>query len=141
MQTQKPRLTYRHVMLYSMSGGRIDPSNDQAGFLKLTTTGRKSGQPRTATLLYITDDGSYVVTASNAGRQRNPGWFYNLRSNPEVTIEVQGQEIKATAEVAGPEKRAELWAKLVEIASMYAGYARRATREIPMVILRPADQP
>ena len=135
----KPKLTYRHVTLYVVSGGRIDPSNDQAGFLKLTTTGRKSGKERTVILLYIKDGDAYVVTASNGGKDANPGWYFNVQSNPEVTIEVKGQRKKAVAEVATPEKRKELWARLVEIASMYSGYTKRTDRVIPMVLLHPAD--
>ena len=133
----KPKLTYRHVILHAISGGRIDPSNDQAGFLKLKTTGRKSGKERTVTLLYITDGDAYVVTASNAGKDSHPGWYFNVQSNPEVTIQVKQQAKKATAKVAGPEKRSELWPRLLEIAPMYAGYEKRVSREIPMVLLRP----
>ena len=136
---EKPRLSYRHVMMFEFSRGRVDPSNDQAGFLKLTTTGRKSGQQRTVHLLYIKDSASYVVSGSNGGKKKNPGWYYNVRDNPEVTFEVRGQQKKAIAEIPGPEKRSELWAKLVEIAPMYGGYTKRAGREIPMVILRPVE--
>src|SRR5262245_8332633 len=132
---EKPRLTYRHVMLHALSGGRIDPSNDQAGFLKLTSIGRKSGKERTVTLLYIKDEASYVVTASNGGRDANPGWFFNVRSNPEVTIRVKDRLKKAVAEIAGPEQRSRLWERLIAIAPMFAGYSKRASREIPMVIL------
>src|SRR4051794_10273549 len=138
---KQPRLTYRHVILHAMSGGRIDPSDDRAGFLKLTSLGRKSGQQRTVTLMYIKDGDSYVITASNAGKPRHPGWYFNVQSNPEVTIEVKGQQKKAVAEIATPEKRNELWARLVEIASMYSSYTKRTDREIPMVILHPVDQP
>jgi len=137
---KKPRLTYRHVTLYAMSGGRIDPSDDRAGFLKLTTVGRKSGKSRTVDLMYIKDGDSFVITASNAGKEKHPAWFYNLQSNPEVTFAVKGRQMKAVAEVASPEKRRELWARLVEIASMYGGYEKRTQREIPMVILHPTDQ-
>jgi len=133
----KPKLTYRHVTLYVVSGGRIDPSNDQAGFLKLTTTGRKSGKERTVILLYIKDGDAYVVTASNGGKDANPGWYFNVQSNPEVTIQVKQQTKKVTAEVVGPEKRSVLWPRLLEIAPMYAGYEKRSSREIPMVLLRP----
>jgi deazaflavin-dependent oxidoreductase (nitroreductase family) len=123
-----------------VSGGRIDPSNDQAGFLKLTTIGRKSGKQRTATLLYIKDAASYVVTASNGGRPAHPGWFFNVQSNPEVNIQVKHKQMKVVAEVAGPEKRSELWARLLDIAPLYAGYSKRSGREIPMVILHPAAE-
>jgi deazaflavin-dependent oxidoreductase (nitroreductase family) len=137
---QRPHLSYLHVILYTMTRGRIDPSTDQAGFLSLTTIGRKSGKVRTVYLLYFRDDGSYVVTASNGGSKAHPGWFFNVQNNPEVTIQVKGQQKKVVAEVAGPEKMRELWARLLEIAPMFASYPKRAEREIPMVILHPLGE-
>jgi deazaflavin-dependent oxidoreductase (nitroreductase family) len=133
-------MSYRHVILYSMSRGRIDPSDDRAGFIKLTTVGRKSGKQRTVHLMYMKDGSAYVVTASNAGKENNPGWFYNLQSNPDVMIEVKNRQSKAVAEVAAPEKRGELWARWLQIAPMYGGYEKRSPREIPMVLLRPVDE-
>ena len=136
------RLSYFSVMLYHLTGERAyrGSADSPAGFLKLTTTGRKSGKQRSVHLIYIRDDSAYVVTASNGGRQRHPGWFFNVRSNPQVTIKVQDTQVSAVAEVAGPERRRELWARLLEIAPFYAGYEKHASREIPMVILRPSDE-
>lgn len=128
-------------MLYHLTGGRAyrGGPNSPAGFLQLTTTGRKSGKQRTVHLLYIRDGSAYVITASNGGKQRHPGWFFNTRSNPRVTMQVHGAQVSAVAEIAEPEKRKELWARLLEIAPFYAGYEKRTQREIPMVLLRPAD--
>jgi deazaflavin-dependent oxidoreductase (nitroreductase family) len=136
------RLNYFSVMMYLLTGGRAyrGSADSPAGFLKLTTTGRKSGQQRSVHLIYIRDDSAYVVTASNGGKQRNPGWFFNVRSNPKVTMQVQDTHMSAVAEVAEPDKRRELWARLISIAPMYAGYEKRASREIPMVILRPINE-
>lgn len=136
------RLSYFSVLLYHLTGGRAyrGNANSPAGFLKLTTTGRKSGKQRTVHLLYIRDGSAYVVTASNGGKQRHPGWFFNVRSNPQVTLHVQDTQVSAVAEVAGPEKREELWARLLSIAPLYAGYEKNTSREIPMVILRPVDE-
>lgn len=133
------KITYFTVGLHILTGGRAfrsDPSKP-AGFLKLTTVGRKSGQPRTVDLIYLRDGAAYALTASNGGRPSNPGWFFNLQAHPEVTIEVRGARQRATAEIASPQKRAELWPQLTQIAPMYAGYERRTQREIPMVIVRP----
>lgn len=142
--SQKPRrLTYFSVFLNILTGGRAyagDPDS-RAGFLTLTTTGRKTGQARTVHLIYLRDGSAYVLTASNGGSSRNPGWYFNLRSNPQVTIKVHGTRQHAVAEVAGPEQRKALWARLVEIAPMYSGYEKRTQREIPMVIVRPTDEP
>jgi F420H(2)-dependent quinone reductase len=137
------RLSYFSVLLNLLTGGRAYSGgpDSPAGFLTLTTTGRKSGKTRTVRLIYIRDGSAYVLTASNGGRPRHPGWFFNLRSNPQVTIDVHGTRLRAVAEVAGPEQRRELWPRLVEIAPMYAGYEKRTQREIPMVIVRPTDGP
>jgi deazaflavin-dependent oxidoreductase (nitroreductase family) len=133
------KLGYFSVMANVMTGGRAyaGDANSPAGFVKLTTTGRKSGQPRTVRLLYIRDGSAYVLTASNGGKPRHPGWFFNLRSNPQVILDIRGTRVPAVAEVAGPEKRRELWARLLEIAPMYGGYEKRTQREIPMVLVRP----
>jgi deazaflavin-dependent oxidoreductase (nitroreductase family) len=138
-----PRFSYFTVLLNMVTGGRAyrGGPDSPAGFLTLTTTGRKSGQPRTVRLIYIRDGAAYVLTASNGGRASHPGWFFNLRSDPQVTIEVHGTHRRAAAEVAGPEKRRELWARLLEIAPFYAGYENRTQREIPMVLVRPTDEP
>jgi deazaflavin-dependent oxidoreductase (nitroreductase family) len=64
-----------------------------------------------------------------------------VSSNPQVSIAVHGTDKRATAEVASPEKRQQLWPRLVEIAPMYAGYQRRTQREIPMVLLHPSKEP
>jgi deazaflavin-dependent oxidoreductase (nitroreductase family) len=132
------QITYFSVFAYLLTGGRADRgANAPAGFLKLTTRGRKTGLQRVHTLVYIRDGDNYALTASNAGKERDPGWVYNLRANPQVTLEVHGARINAIAEVAGPEKRRELWARLVAIAPMYKGYEKRTQREIPMVIVHP----
>ena len=135
------KLNYFSVVLYHLTGERAyrGSADSPAGFLKLTTTGRKSGQPRTVHLLYIRDDAAYVVTASNGGKQRPPGWFFNVSSNPQVTMHVHGTQVSAVAEVADHDKRRELWARLLSLAPMYAGYEKHTSREISMVILRPVD--
>ena len=92
-------------------------------------------------LLYIRDGDAYIVTASNGGRERHPGWYFNVQSHPQVSIAAHGSQISAVAEVAEPEKRKELWTKLLSLAPLYAGYEKHATRQIPMVILRPVDEP
>ena len=118
------KLSYFSVILYHLTGGRAYRGNADSpgGFLKLTTRGRKSGIQRTVHLLYIRDGSAYVVTASNGGKQRHPGWFFNVSSDPQVTMHVQDNEMNAVAEVAGTDKRRELWARLLSIAPMYAGY-------------------
>ena len=128
------------VFLYNVSGGRIGGKLGKLPVLLLTTTGRKSGKQRTLPVNYTMDGPAYVVTASAGGADKHPGWFFNIRSNPQATIKVKDKQIKVTAEIAEPEKKAELWARLVAISPNFAGYQKRASREIPMVILHPVEE-
>ncbi len=125
------------VFLYRLTGGKVGGRMQGLPVLLLRTTGRKSGKERTTPLGYFTEDGNYVITASNAGQAKHPAWFLNLRANPHVTIEVQDRQIEARAEIASPEKRGALWSQLISLSPAYAGYARKTTREIPLVILHP----
>src|ERR1035438_6414811 len=100
--------------LYRVSGGRVGGKMNGGEVLLLTSTGRKSGKPRTVPLIYIMDGSSYVITASAGGADRHPGWFFNVRSNPHVTIQVKDKQMKALAEVAGAEKKSALWAQLIQ---------------------------
>ena len=128
------------VFLYNVSGGRIGGKMGKVPVLLLTTTGRKTGKKRTLPLVYIMDGSAYVITASAGGADKNPGWFFNIRSNPQATIQVKDKHIKVMAEIAGQEKKSELWARLVAVAPNFAGYQKRTSREIPMVILHPVEE-
>jgi deazaflavin-dependent oxidoreductase (nitroreductase family) len=143
MAQKTAKLSMISLFLYNLTGGRIPAKDaqDPVGFLELTTTGRKTGQPRKVSLIYIKSGSSYVVAASNARRlDRHPAWYLNLLSNPNATIRIKNQQFKVVAEVVDPEQRKQLWAQLVEAAPMYAGYQQRTQREIPIVFLRPVEQ-
>lgn len=138
MQKHMVRLAMAiHTFLYRLTGGRF--GGEMRGFkvLLLTTTGRKSGQKRTTPLGYFDYDGGYVITASNAGLPRNPGWYYNLKDSPQVTVQVKDRAMTAVAEEARGDLRNQLWGQLVEQAPSYAAYPKQTTREIPVMILRP----
>lgn len=126
-----------HVFLYRMTGGRLGGEMQGAKVLLLTTTGRKSGKTRTTPLGYMDYDGGYVITASNAGRSHNPGWYYNLKDSPQATVQVEDRAMTAVVEEAKGDLRDHLWSLLVEDAPIYTRYQKSTTRVIPMVILRP----
>ena len=128
------------VFLYKSTGGRIGGKIQRLPVLLLTTSGRKSGKPRTVPLGYLRDGSTYVVIASNGGLPRHPAWFFNLQSHPEAIIQVKNTEIKVRAETANQEKKRGLWAHLLEVTPGYANYQKRTSREIPMVILHPVDE-
>jgi deazaflavin-dependent oxidoreductase (nitroreductase family) len=131
-------LSRAHVALYRASGGRL--AGHIAGgapVLLLTTTGRKSGKQRTTPLLYLVDDGRYVVIASVGGAPKHPAWYLNLLASPAATIEVGRRTLAVTASTASPEERARLWPLAVQMYAGYDAYQARTTREIPMVTLIP----
>jgi deazaflavin-dependent oxidoreductase (nitroreductase family) len=107
--------------------------------LLLNTTGRTSGRRRTTPLLYLQDDDSYAIVASNGGTAAHPAWFYNLRARPEATVEVGGRELRVRAEEAGPSERERLWARLVAMYPPYEDYQEKTDREIPVLLLRPSE--
>ena len=105
--------------------------------LKLTTTGRRSGQPRTVMLTSPLQEGdTWVIVASRGGDDEHPAWYLNLRDNPAVTIETApGVRVEATARVADDSERARMWPQITSAYAHYAAYQRRTRREIPLVVL------
>jgi deazaflavin-dependent oxidoreductase (nitroreductase family) len=126
-----------HRAAYRSSKGKVGGRLGKAPMLLLTTTGRRSGQPRTVPLIYLPDGERYVVAASNAGQGHDPAWYGNAQAQPAVEIEVGERRIPVTARVADAGERAELWPRLVGIFGNYAKYERRTDRPIPVVILEP----
>ena len=104
--------------------------------VRLTTTGRQTGVPRTVTLYaFETPEGALVITASRGGSARNPAWVHNLRAEPRATVKVGGEERSVVArEVAGSERN-RLWAVVAEAFPLYTTYQRRTTRLIPLFVL------
>ena len=77
-----------HQWLYEKTDGRIGASVGGRPMLLLRHVGRKTGQPRTSTLLYVRDGDNYAVIASKGGDPKHPGWFHNLTANPDVEIQI-----------------------------------------------------
>lgn len=127
-----------NVWLYRLSGGRVMGKMGKAPILLLTTTGRKSGRSRTVPLLYLKDDGNFVIVASLGGAPKHPAWFLNLEVNQKVDLQVGKLRIACEARRAGAEDKARLWPRLVAIYPQYADYQKRTTRDIPVVIVSPA---
>ena len=126
-----------HLALYRRTGGRIG-ANLGGPMLLLTTTGRKSGQPRTKPLLYLQDGDRYIVVGSYGGAPHHPAWWLNLLADPAATIQVGSTELRVRAREAAGDERARLWQGLLEIYAPYDAYKARTTRTIPVVILEPA---
>jgi deazaflavin-dependent oxidoreductase (nitroreductase family) len=129
-----------HTFLYRLTKGRLGGKMMDFDVLLLTTTGRKSGREHTLPLGFISDNGNYVICASNGGAAKHPTWYLNLTSNPQVTVEVKDKKITATAETATGEERTRLWNALIAASPSYKNYETRTSREIPMVVLKPIIQ-
>ncbi len=106
--------------------------------LLLTTTGRKSGQPRSNALLYLPEGEACVVIASNAGEPRHPAWWLNLAADPKAQLQRAGQLTAVVAREAVGDERARLWSKWLDKEPSYAVYEQRTSRKIPVVVLEPA---
>jgi deazaflavin-dependent oxidoreductase (nitroreductase family) len=103
--------------------------------LLLTTTGRKSGQKRTQALIFREIDGRCVIVASKGGNPQHPGWFVNMRDEPEVEVQVKGDRFRARHHVAQGEERERLWGLMTEVWPDYDDYQAKTDREIPIVVL------
>lgn len=126
-----------NVPLYRASGGRIGGRIGRAPVLLLTTTGRKSGQPRTAPVVYLADGERMIVIGSNAGNDRVPAWSLNLQANADAKVEVGRKRTRVRARVAEGEERADLWRKSNEQYAGFDDYAERLDRDISVYVLEP----
>lgn len=103
----------------------------------LTTTGRRSGEPRTTPLLVIDGPAGWMVAATNFGGPA-PAWSLNLRSDPKATFERDGETFGVTARLATDDEKADSWALFDDAWPAFASYRKRAGRKIDVFILDPA---
>ncbi len=124
-----------HVRVYRETGGERGYEWRGTTILLLTTQGRSSGEPRTTPLIHRTDGDRWIVVASKGGSPENPGWYENLRANPQATIQVKAEQIPVSATDAEGEERTRLWSLMTEDWPAYDDYQARTSREIPVVVL------
>lgn len=127
-----------HKTMLTFSFGKLGQKVAGVPVLKMTTIGRKSGEPRTIMLMSPVQVGdALVIVASKGGEPTHPAWYLNLLAQPEVKVEwMGGPEKTMVATVATAAEKAELWPKIVAAFDRYAGYQKRTERDIPIVFLR-----
>jgi deazaflavin-dependent oxidoreductase (nitroreductase family) len=131
-------ITKFHQVLFDLTKGKIAGRASGMPVVKLTTIGRKSGQPRSTMLATPLEEGDNVVlVASYGGDDRDPMWFANLVANPDVDVVMSGSNRSMRARVAEGDERTRLWETLTAKHSNYAGYQRKTSRQIPVIVLEP----
>lgn len=132
------RMTRFHGWLLRRSGGRLRRSWLFAAgqpVLALTTTGRKSGLPRTTAVACFRDGPDLVLAGMNLGVPRDPSWALNLEANPAATIEIGGAAIPVLSRGAEGEEASRLWRRWLELQPSAGAYRELAGREIPLFVL------
>lgn len=126
-----------HIAEYERTNGKVGQIWNGATCLVLTTTGRKSGEPRKFALIYGVDGDRHLLVASNGGAEDNPGWYKNLVANPQARIQVGAEIIDVVATTADADEKARLWPTMLEQWPSYDEYQTKTDRDIPLVILTP----
>jgi deazaflavin-dependent oxidoreductase (nitroreductase family) len=124
--------------LLSVTKGRWSVSGPGQNVGLLTTTGARSGQPRTTPLQFVADGEHILLVASAGGAPKDPAWAYNLRQHGACTFLFGGVERRYTAREATGEERTRAWDRVVDWYRGYALYQSRVTRPIPVFVLEPA---
>ncbi|MEQ8833546.1 MAG: nitroreductase family deazaflavin-dependent oxidoreductase [Miltoncostaeaceae bacterium] len=121
---------------FRANAGKVGGQFEGAPLLLLHTVGAKSGEPRINPLMYLPKGDGAVLFASMAGAPRNPDWYYNVRANPDVAVEIGTETIpmRATVHDEGPE-RDELYAAQAKLYPQFAEYEASTDRVIPVLVL------
>jgi deazaflavin-dependent oxidoreductase (nitroreductase family) len=126
-----------HIWAYQRTDGIVGSRLLWFPAALVTTTGRKSGVLRTTPTLYLRDGDRVVLPASFGGRDENPGWYLNLKSNPKVHVQIRGDHLDLTARDATDDERKRLWPKLIRMYPPYRNYRDATDRVIPLVVCEP----
>ncbi len=120
---------------FRANGGNVGGQLAGAPLLLLTTTGAKSGQPRTRPLVYLSEGGRIYVFAGNRGAPTNPAWYHNLVAHPDVTVELGPEKFEARAIVVDSAEGERLGRIQIQKIPALAELAEAITRKIPVVLL------
>jgi F420H(2)-dependent quinone reductase len=127
-----------NVPAYRVSGGRIGNKVGNGPVLLLTTTGRKSGEQRTAPILYLPHGDAMVLIDTNGGNEKLPGWSHNLKAKPQAEVEIGRRKLAVVARVATGAEREELWRASVVQYAGFDEYLKWLERTPSVWVLEPA---
>ncbi len=120
---------------FRANGGNVGGQFAGTPLLLLTTTGAKSGEPRTCPLAYLSEGGRIYVFAGNRGAPTNPAWYHNLVAHPDVTVELDAEKFEARATVVESAEGDRLWSIQLQKLPALASLAAKITRKFPVVLL------
>ncbi|HLI08559.1 MAG TPA: nitroreductase family deazaflavin-dependent oxidoreductase [Ktedonobacteraceae bacterium] len=126
----------RTIEEFRANGGKVGGFWEGRPLLLLTTTGAKSGQPRTRPVMYLREDDHLYVFASKGGAPTNPDWYHNLLAHPDVIVEVGNEKFNAIAQPVTGEERDKIYAKWEKMYPQFREYQEKTTRKIPVIELR-----
>ena len=119
---------------FRANGGKVGGMFEGAPLLILHTTGRKSGKEQDTPLMYREEDGRTFIFASAAGALRNPGWYYNVKDDPSIEVEIGDQRLSAEAKIVSEPERSEIYARQAADVPQFDDYEKSAgDRTIPVV--------
>jgi deazaflavin-dependent oxidoreductase (nitroreductase family) len=117
--------------------GKVGGMFDGKAMILVHHVGAKSGEARIAPLVYLPDGDRFVVFASKGGAPENPGWYHNLKANPETEVEVGGRSVAVTAEEVTGDERERLYTAQVAVEPQFGDYQEKTERRIPVIVLSP----
>lgn len=120
---------------FRANGGKVGGQFANVPLLLLTTTGARSGRAHTSPLAYTKDGNRIVVIASKAGAPTNPAWYHNLLAYPTATVELGSERFQVKAVLTTGEERQRLFNRQAEQMPLFAGYQKKTTRQIPVIVL------
>ena len=136
------RVTRLHAAMLRLSGGRVRRSRLLAGgqpVLSLTTTGRRTGAPRSTVVAHLREGDAYAVFGVNLGNERDPDWCRNLAADPRAAIEVDGRRLTVRARRAAGHEAERLWRDYAARTPPSEAFRAISGREIPIYVLEPYE--
>lgn len=127
-----------HIWVYRRTNGVLGAKLLRFPAALVTTTGRKSHEPRTTVTLYLRDGDRVILPASFAGRESNPAWYLNLKDNPEIQVQIRAERLRLVARDATDDEREHYWRALMRMYPRYRNYREAADRVVPLVVCEPA---
>jgi deazaflavin-dependent oxidoreductase (nitroreductase family) len=133
----EPDFNTRIIEEFRANAGSVGGRFEGSTLLLLHTDGARSGTHYTTPVVYLDDEGRYVIFASKAGAPSHPGWYHNLKAHPELHIEVGDERLEVTAEEVTGAERDRLYARQAERVPQFAEYQANIERVIPVIALTP----